>query len=172
MVKAGYTLPAENVLFYGPFPRMAQLVAGYLPGTFMVYVFKTAADRASHAALLKRGGNPVLFKPGHMGMDFSPISEVWSRKASAGMIGMLRVVAYDPKRDGGEEDDHSDWAHLLYIDMMTVREPYQRNKLNAAMILTAMAEFPGRRLGMSNPTYKGNKFLAWLREQGYEVEVR
>lgn len=159
------TVPDENIIWYGPMGAAASFFLGLPANSFMVYVFDTAKNKEAYTAELKGGAQPLMYKVQRGGLlqpGQSAIDEIFDR-APKGLIAVYRVAAAR-----GDDDDES-WKNIIYVDMMSVREKWQRQGINTMMMNTFKAEWPGREVKFSSPTHKG---AAFMKARGFSGPTR
>ena len=92
----------------------------------------------------------VMFPIKTLGNAFtlSPITDVWRKSKARGkkeVLGMIEAYLDDKE---------------LIIQMMSVRNPYRKNRINSFMLDQLKENFPGRELVFEDPTDDGWKFIA------------
>jgi hypothetical protein len=110
-------------------------------------------DSPESAEAMNMGDIPYLMVPkGTFYSGGSPITDVWTRRfAKPGTEHILGLL-----------QGHSDKSRI-YIDMMSVRTKWRRNRINSLMIDALRSCYPKAKLTYSNPTQMGDKFI-----KGYE----
>jgi hypothetical protein len=106
-------------------------------------------DSPKSAKLMKQGKIPYLMVP--VGTGFhggNPITDVWTKRfqkpGTEHILGLLQ----------GHSDEKS-----IYIDMMSVRTAWRRNRINSLMIDALRSCYPKAKLEYSSPTQAGEKFI-------------
>lgn len=107
-------------------------------------------DSPASAQAMRKGELPYLLVPSGTGMHGgNPITDVWKRQfqkpGTQHILGLLQ--------------GHSDEGHI-YIDMMSVRSKWQRNRINSLMIDALRKQYPEAKLSFSDATDKGRKFIS------------
>lgn len=78
----------------------------------------------------------------------SPITDVWKKRfqkpGTEHIIGLIQ----------GHSDDNT-----IFVDMMSVRTNWRRNRINSLMIDALKKRFPQAKLSFSSPTDQGQKFI-------------
>lgn len=137
-------LSQENIVFIRQ-PEDSFLAAA---GFTLIYFM----DTPESAEAMKRGKLPYLMIPRARQLGGSgarnPITDVWKKNfqkpGTEHILGLLQA--------------HSDEGKI-FIDMMSVRPTWQRNKINSLMIDTIKCSYPKAKLTFSQPTDAGKKFI-------------
>jgi len=119
---------------------------GFFPvGWSLVYFL----DNEESAELMKQGKIPYLMVPrGTFHRGGSPITDIWKKKfQQPGTEHILGVIEANVMEDS------------IYIDMITVRPGYQRNKIASMMLEMIKKQYPNAKISTSSTTPKGEKFF-------------
>ena len=136
----------ENIVFF----RNSK--AGFFhEGYSLVYFL----DSPASAEAMKNGEIPYLMVPrGTFGAGGSPITDVWKKKyQKPGTEHILGMIEANVMPDA------------IFIDMMSVRNNVQRNKINTMMVNMLKSNYPEAKISYSSPTEKGNKFIKSFAEK-------
>jgi hypothetical protein len=99
--------------------------------------------------LVKGEYDTMLFPPGFWGQRTPPLMQVWTKgyaKKVKGAEHVLGVIQAQLKDDE------------LYINMMTVRPTYRRNKINSLMVRSLKDEYKPKKVIFVNTTKMGKIF--------------
>ena len=110
-------------------------------------------DTAENAQKMKYGKIPYLMTPrGTFMTGGSPITDIWKKRfqrpGTESILGHIEAFV-----------DLDDTSKDIYIDMMTVRPGYRRNRINSLMIDALRKSFQNRKVTFSKPTSDGSKFI-------------
>lgn len=131
---------SDNIVFIRQ-PTPSFFAEGYTLVYFM--------DSTESAQKLSKGEIPYLMFPkGNFYSGGSPITDVWKKKyqqpGHEHVLGML---------EGNSMPDE------IFIDYMSVRAPYRRNRINSLMIDIIKESFPDANVTFSDATTDGKKFI-------------
>lgn len=106
-------------------------------------------DSEESAKLMSSGQIPYLMIPrGTFHSGGNPITDVWKKKFQGkGAEHILGLIEANVMPDD------------IYIDMMSVRPKYKRNKINTLMINLIRRSYPKAKLHFSDATDDGKKFI-------------
>jgi len=143
------SFPTENIFRYGPFGVAAEMMLNLPRETYMLYCFDTEANCTKYVEKVRAGAQPVLFKRG-MGMQMGegPINEIFKRTP----VGCIAVYLVSVGTEKG-------WEGITYVDMMSVKAPWQRQNINTMMMRTLQQWQPNRKIEFSSPTHAGSAFI-------------
>ena len=119
---------------------------GFFPvGWSLVYFL----DSEEAAQLMKEGKIPYLMVPrGTFHSGGNPITDIWKKKfQKPGTEHILGVIECNTTDES------------IYIDMITVRPGYQRNKIASMMMSVIKTNYPNAKIETSSTTPKGDKFF-------------
>jgi len=120
----------------------------YLKNKFWLYF----TDGEDTTKKLSNGEYDMLLFPHRSRYDFnsSPINDVWKKsytksfKRTEHILGIIEGFADDKE---------------IYVDMVSVRKPYCRNKINKLILDALVAYLPNSKLVFENPTDDGYLFM-------------
>ena len=115
----------------------------------MIYIWFYDSKEGVEKLFKKNEYDPMLFPPGFWGQRTPPLMQVWTKGYAKRVKGAEHVIGVIQ-------------AHLkdgdLYIDMMTVRPTYRRNKINSLMVRSLKDEYKPKKVIFVNTTKMGKIF--------------
>lgn len=116
-------------------------------------------DSEESAQAMKEGKIPYLMVPrGTFHSGGSPITDIWKKRfQKPGTEHILGVI------EGNTNDE------IIYIDMVTVRPGYQRNRIATLMMDMIKQRFPNAKIETSSRTEKGEKLYKAYTSQNESV---
>jgi len=115
----------------------------------MIYIWFYDSKEGIQKLFKKNEYDPMLFPPGYWGQRTPPLMQVWTKGYAKKVKGAEHVIGVI---QGHLEDGN------LYIDMMTVRPTYRRNKINSLMVRNLKEEFKPKKVIFVNTTKMGKSF--------------
>jgi len=131
----------ENIVFIRQPTSNGFMAEGYSLIYFM--------DSTESAQKMGKGQLPYLMFPkGNIHSGGNPITDVWKKKyqkpGTEHIIGMIEA---------------NSMPDLIYVDFMSTRASYRRNRINSLMIDVMREKFPDAKIEFSSSTNNGRKFI-------------
>lgn len=139
---------SDNIVF------MRQPTASFFAEGYTLVYF---LDSSANAQKLIKGEIPLLIFPkGSFFSGGSPITDVWKKKyQQSGHEHILGLL------------EGSTMPDSIYVDYMSVRPHYRRNRINSLMIEVLKTSYPDAKVSFSSATPDGQKFIkSYTKEHG------